>query len=632
MYDFNAQRWFRLIIPTSFVECLSYEQQIACLAKYKQDKLVEGENIVITDNGDGTSTISATGSATGGSTYTLKKLADSGADIAKYQLVDTGTHEAVGDIIEIPNQSYDDTALRTLITTLQRNFDSLSVDVEGQATEINNLKTSKQDKINAATATATSGDTASASVSFTDGQMSFNFTLPKGDKGETGAQGETGPQGAAGPAGPQGERGPQGVAGPAGPQGLPGANGAPGAKGDPGPQGPAGPQGEKGAQGDPGKAATIQIGSVSQGEPGTSPSVVNSGTDTEAVLDFVIPKGEKGDTGPQGPVGPQGETGAQGVTGPQGIPGNAATIRVGMVSQGDPDTPPIIRNVGTDTDAVLNFIIPRGEKGDTGPQGPQGLQGFSGNAATIQIGTVSQGEPDTVPIVTNSGTDTAAVLDFVIPKGEKGDMGPQGPQGPDGGLPYPMTPAMLAMAIEGGVEANWGYVSSYSIDESGTITYNQTNVKFRQSAAANLSLMAYYDQTPTDSFYITKVDLVNRNNNDITLSSMVTGKLELNNSIYSACQIGAYYETAYSYWKSSNSLSTAGMSLKDDITYSCPCNIELITATSDHPAKTIIPASIFIKKSFTGSGKTGLIMTLVPSVTLSWASVSQGNQLFKILL
>ena len=599
MYDFNAQRWFRLIIPTSFVECLSYEQQIACLAKYKQDKLIEGNNIVITDNGDGTSTISATGSATGGSTYTLKKLADSGNDIAKYQLIDTGTHEAVGDIIEIPNQAYDDTALRTLIAALQRNYDSLSVNVEDQATEINNLKTSKQDKINTATATATSGDTASASVSFADGQMTFNFTLPKGDKGETGAQGATGPQGAAGPVGPQG---PVGLAGP---QGLPGTNGAAGAKGDPGPQGPAGPQGEKGAQGetgpqgDPGKAATVMVGLVSQGDPGTLPSVVNSGTDTDAIFDFVIPKGDKGDTGsvgPQGPVGPQGETGAKGDPGPQG---------------------------------------PVGPQGETGAQGDPGPQGIPGTAATIRIGTVSQGEPDTSPIITNSGTDTAAVLNFTIPRGEKGDMGPQGPQGPqgpDGGLPCPMTPAMISMIIEGGVEANWGYVSTYSIDESGNITYNQSNVKFRQSAAANLSLMAYYTQTPTDSFYITKVDIANRNNHDITLASMVTGKLELNNTLNSACQIGAYYETAYSYWKSSTSLSTAGLSLNDDMTYSCPCNIQLIAATSTHPALSIIPATIIIKKAFNGSGKSGLIMTLVPSVMLTWSSVSQWDQLFKILL
>lgn len=575
MYDFNAKRWFRLIIPTSFVECLSYEQQIACLAKYKQDKLVEGNNIVITDNGDGTSTISATGSATGGSTYTLKKLADSGADIAKYQLVDTGTHEAVGDIIEIPNQAYDDTALRTLIAALQRNYDNLSVNVEDQATEINNLKTSKQDKISTASATATSGDTASASVSFANGQMYFSFTLPKGDKGEMGSIGQTGPQGDVGPVGPQGETGPQGPAGAVGPQGLPGANGAPGAKGDPGPQ------------------------------------------------------GEKGDTGETGPQGEKGD------------PGKSATIRIGVVSSVSSSTPAEVTNVGTDTDAVLNFKIPRGNTGEAGPQGPQGIkgdtgpQGVPGSAATIQIGSVSQGEPNTMPVVTNSGSDTAAVLNFTIPKGEKGDTGPQGPQGPagaDGGLPYPMTPAMLAMAIEGGVEANWGTVSSYSIDESGNITYNQTNVKFRQSAASNLTLMAYYTQTPADSFYITKVDVANRNKSDITLTSMVKGELVLSNTLDSGCQIGAFYESAYSYWKSSTSLSTAGLSLNDDMTYSCPCSIQLISATSNHPSKAIIPATIIVKKAFSGSGKTGLIMTLVPSVTLTWSSVSQWESLFKILL
>lgn len=629
MYDFNAQRWFRLIIPTTFVECLSYEQQIACLAKYKQDKLVEGENIVITDNGDGTSTISATGSATGGSTYTLEKLADSGNDIAKYQLVDTGTHQAVGDIIEIPDQAYDDTALRTLITNLQRNYDSLSVNVDDQATEINNLKTSKQDKINTATATATSGDTASASVTFTDGQMSFNFTLPKGDKGETGAQGETGPQGVAGPAGPQGERGPQGVAGPIGPQGLPGANGSNGAKGDPGPVGPAGPQGEKGAQGetgpqgDPGKAATIQIGTVSQGEPGTLPSVVNSGTDTEAVLDFVIPKGEKGDTGVAGP---------QGAVGPQGIPGTAATIRVGQVSKGSPDMQPIIRNVGTDTDAVLNFIIPSGEIGDTGPQGPQGIPG---NAATIHIGSVSQGEPDTLPIITNSGTDTAAVLNFTIPRGEKGDMGPQGPQGPqgpDGGLPYPTNPAMLAMLIEGSQNANWGTVTSYTIDESGNITYTQDNAYFRQSGAPNIDLMAYFDPFPVNSFDAMKLDIASNNSGDIKLISNVNSEIVLHNTLDSGCQLGAYYQNPYSYWSSAGTQSSVTISLKDNVLYSCPCSIQLLKATSTLALNSIIPANIVIKKAFEGSGKTGFIMTLVPSETLTWSSAVLWDDLFKIIL
>ena len=67
--------------------------------------------------------------------------------------------------------------------------------------------------------------------------------------------------------------------------------------------------------------------------------------------------------------------------------------------------------------------------GSAGPQGP------AGQAATIQIGSVTSGD---APAVTNSGTETAAVLDFVLqqgpagPKGPKGDPGEQGPQGPAG--------------------------------------------------------------------------------------------------------------------------------------------------------------------------------------------------------
>lgn len=50
--------------------------------------------------------------------------------------------------------------------------------------------------------------------------------------------------------------------------------------------GPAGPQGE------PGAAATIEIGETTTGEPGTQASVTNTGTETAAVLNFTIPKGE----------------------------------------------------------------------------------------------------------------------------------------------------------------------------------------------------------------------------------------------------------------------------------------------------------------------------------------------------
>ena len=74
----------------------------------------------------------------------------------------------------------------------------------------------------------------------------------------------------------------------------------------------------------------------------------------------------------------------------------------------------------------------KGDRGDIGPQGPQGEPGADGAAATVTVGTVTTGEPDTPASVTNSGTQNAAVLDFVIPKGVKGDKGDKGDTGAQG--------------------------------------------------------------------------------------------------------------------------------------------------------------------------------------------------------
>ena len=111
------------------------------------------------------------------------------------------------------------------------------------------------------------------------------------------------------------------------------------------------------------------------------------------------PKGEKGDTGSKGdaftyadftqeqlaslkgPKGDKGDTGAKGAAGAQG------------------------------------------PQGPQGPQGVQGLQGPAGNAATITIGSVTTSAPGTSAQVTNSGTSSAAVLDFVLPKGKDGADG-----------------------------------------------------------------------------------------------------------------------------------------------------------------------------------------------------------------
>lgn len=58
--------------------------------------------------------------------------------------------------------------------------------------------------------------------------------------------------------------------------------------------------GEGGSSGEAGTAATIEVGTVTTGEAGSSASVTNSGTTSAAVFDFVIPKGDKGEKGDAG--------------------------------------------------------------------------------------------------------------------------------------------------------------------------------------------------------------------------------------------------------------------------------------------------------------------------------------------
>ena len=64
----------------------------------------------------------------------------------------------------------------------------------------------------------------------------------------------------------------------------------------------------------------------------------------------------------------------------------------------------------------------KGEKGDKGDTGAQGLQGIQGLSATVRIGTTTTGEPGTQASVRNSGTESNAVLDFTIPRGDVGSQ------------------------------------------------------------------------------------------------------------------------------------------------------------------------------------------------------------------
>jgi len=86
--------------------------------------------------------------------------------------------------------------------------------------------------------------------------------------------------------------------------------------------------------------------------------------------------------------------------GPQGIPGEAATIQLGTVTTGAAGSDVIITNSGTENAAIFNFTIPRGDRGE---QGEQGIQGETGNGIeSIELSSTS-GNVDTYTVTYTNG-------------------------------------------------------------------------------------------------------------------------------------------------------------------------------------------------------------------------------------
>ena len=286
--------------------------------------------------------------------------------------------------------------------------------------------------------------------------------------------------------------GPVGATGPQGPQGP---------QGQQGPQGPQGPQGQQGIKGNDGAAATINVGTTSTGNPGTNASVSNVGTSSAAVLNFTIPRGDKGD---------KGDTGATGAA------GASATVTAGTTSTLPSGSSATVTNSGTSSAAVFNFGIPKGDKGDKGDPaaglqingsvdtyadlpndlGPSDagtayfnqadgklyvwsgtawpadgdgaqFQGPQGDAATIAVGTVTTGNAGTPATVTNSGTSSAAIFDFSIPKGADGQNGQDG----------------AAATISVGTVSTGAPGSSVSVTNSGTSSAAVLDFSIPQGAA-----------------------------------------------------------------------------------------------------------------------------------------------------
>ena len=136
-------------------------------------------------------------------------------------------------------------------------------------------------------------------------------------------------------------------------------------------------KGDTGPAGAVGSAGTITIGTVTTGSSGSSAAVTNSGTSSEAVLNFNIPKGVSGTVGIQGATGAKGDTGSA---------GDNATISIGTITTLAENSNATVVNVGTDTAAVLNFGLPMGQ---TGAQGTFRWKGAYNNSYTYGVNDVS---------------------------------------------------------------------------------------------------------------------------------------------------------------------------------------------------------------------------------------------------
>lgn len=120
---------------------------------------------------------------------------------------------------------------------------------------------------------------------------------------------------------------------------------------------------------------SIRVGTTTTGNAGTNAAVTNSGTQQNAVFNFVIPKGDTGIQGPQGIQGPKGDTGESGERGPQGIQG----IQGPRGEQGIQGEKGDKGDVGPQGEQGIQGPTGlTGPQGETGPQGPQGIQGIQG--------------------------------------------------------------------------------------------------------------------------------------------------------------------------------------------------------------------------------------------------------------
>ena len=253
---------------------------------------------------------------------------------------------------------------------------------------------------------------------------------------------------------------------------LPG--GTRGLQGVPGPKGETGEPGPKGETGEPGPGNFLTIGSVTSG---TVASATITGESPTQVLNLILPKGEKGETGEPGPKGetgepgPKGETGEPGIQGIPGMPGeqgySIAKVekKSGTGSPGTTDIYGCYLNDQTGTE-VGEFSVFNGMNGEGVPDG----------------GTTGQ--------VLAKASDTDGDVEWVNQTGDTTDYDSV-PVGSIFGYPS-LTPPTGYMICDGSELSRTEYASlfevigtSYGVGD-GSTTFNIPNIKGRMIVGHNI--------------------------------------------------------------------------------------------------------------------------------------------------
>ena len=128
-------------------------------------------------------------------------------------------------------------------------------------------------------------------------------------------------------------------------------------------------QGASGKDGKDGQSATVSIGTVTTLVAGSPASVTNSGTSSNAILNFSIPRGADGHDGVDGHDGHDGHDGVDGIT---------PNISVGTVTTGAAGSQAKVTKRGSSTEVIFDFAIPKGDKGTAGTTKHEELSDLQG--------------------------------------------------------------------------------------------------------------------------------------------------------------------------------------------------------------------------------------------------------------